>query len=60
MHFGDAFQLGALGSSLDVGFGVHVQLSSKFTFHSDLIYQHKLTKAGSSGTHVSGGLKYHF
>lgn len=37
-----------------------MKLSSKFTFYSDLIYPHKLTKTGFSGTYFSGGLKYHF
>ncbi|USP01413.1 autotransporter outer membrane beta-barrel domain-containing protein [Bartonella taylorii] len=60
VHLGDSFLLGAYGSSLEAGFGVYAQLSPKVTFHSDLIYQHKLTKAGFSGTHFSGGLSYHF
>ncbi|UNF40117.1 autotransporter domain-containing protein [Bartonella krasnovii] len=60
VYFKDAFQLGSFGSSLEAGFGVYSQLSTKITFHSDLIYKHKFTKSGFSGTHFSGGLSYHF
>ncbi|WP_442894425.1 autotransporter family protein [Bartonella sp. CB60] len=60
VHFKDAFQLGAFGSSVEAGLGVNARLSSKFALHGDLAYQHKLTKAGFSGTTFSGGLRYHF
>lgn len=60
VYFKDAFQLGSFGSFLEAGFGVYSQLSQKITFHSDLIYKHKFTKDGFSGTHFSGGLSYHF
>ncbi|WP_208432864.1 autotransporter outer membrane beta-barrel domain-containing protein [Bartonella taylorii] len=60
VHFKDAFQLGAFGSSLETGLGFNAQLSQKFALHGDLMYQHKLTKAGFSGTSFSGGLRYHF
>ncbi|WP_254493172.1 autotransporter outer membrane beta-barrel domain-containing protein [Bartonella sp. B1099] len=60
VHFKDAFQLGAFGSSLETGLGFNAQLSQKFALHGDLVYQHKLTKAGFSGTSFSGGLRYHF
>lgn len=60
VHFKDAFQLGAFGSSLETGLGFNAQLSQKFALHGDLVYQHKLTKAGFSGTNFSGGLRYHF
>ncbi|PIT68878.1 hypothetical protein CER18_05375 [Bartonella tribocorum] len=60
VYFKDAFQLGSFGSSLEAGIGVYSQLSAKITFHSDLIYQRKFTKAGFSGMHFSGGLSYHF
>ncbi|CAK02073.1 autotransporter outer membrane beta-barrel domain-containing protein [Bartonella tribocorum] len=60
VHFKDAFQLGAFGSSLETGLGFNAQLSQNFALHGDLIYQHKLTKAGFSGTSFSGGLRYHF
>ncbi|WP_208434438.1 autotransporter outer membrane beta-barrel domain-containing protein [Bartonella taylorii] len=60
VHFNDAFQLGAFGSSLETGLGFNAQLSQKFALHGDLIYQHKLTKAGFSGASFSGGLRYHF
>ncbi|WP_375623934.1 autotransporter outer membrane beta-barrel domain-containing protein [Bartonella sp. TT119HLJHH] len=60
VYFKDAFQLGSFGSSLEAGLGVFSQLSPKIIFHSDLIYQHKFTNAGFSGTHFSGGLSYHF
>lgn len=60
VYFKDAFQLGSFGSSLEAGFGVYSQLSPKITFHSDLLYKHKFTKDGFSGTHFSGGFSYHF
>ncbi|MGF7158308.1 autotransporter outer membrane beta-barrel domain-containing protein [Bartonella heixiaziensis] len=60
VHFKDAFQLGAFGSSLETGLGFNAQLSQKFVLHGDLVYQHKLTKAGFSGTSFSGGMRYHF
>ncbi|WP_330167976.1 autotransporter outer membrane beta-barrel domain-containing protein [Bartonella grahamii] len=60
VYFKDAFQLSSFGSFLEAGFGVYSQLSPKIIFHSDMIYQHKFTKSGFSGTHFSGGLSYHF
>ncbi|WP_273760216.1 autotransporter outer membrane beta-barrel domain-containing protein [Bartonella sp. ML70XJBT.G] len=60
VQFKDAFQLGAFGSSLETGLGFNAQLSPKFTLHGDLVYQHKLTKAGFSGTSFTGGLRYNF
>lgn len=60
VHFGDKFQLGAFGSSLEAGLGFNAQLSSMFSLHGDVTYQHKLSKAGFSGTRFSGGLRYRF
>ncbi|WP_455481732.1 autotransporter outer membrane beta-barrel domain-containing protein [Bartonella sp. B35(2025)] len=60
VYFKDAFQLGAFGSSIEAGLGFNAQLSAKLALYGDLIYQHKLTKAGFSGTSFSGGLRYHF
>ncbi|MBX4335193.1 autotransporter outer membrane beta-barrel domain-containing protein [Bartonella raoultii] len=60
VYLGDNFLLGAFGSSFETGFGFSARLSPKIAFHSDLTYQYKLTKAGFSGTHFSGGLRYHF
>ncbi|WP_455473900.1 autotransporter outer membrane beta-barrel domain-containing protein [Bartonella sp. B30(2025)] len=60
VYFKDSFELGAFGSSLEAGFGIHSQLSPNMTFHSDVVYQRKLAKAGFSGTHFSGGLSYRF
>ncbi|WCR54730.1 MAG: hypothetical protein PG977_000123 [Bartonella clarridgeiae] len=60
VHFKDAFQLGAFGSTVEAGLGVHAQLLSKIVLHGDLLYKHKLTKAGFSGTSVSGGIRYQF
>ncbi|WP_376741570.1 autotransporter family protein [Bartonella quintana] len=60
VHFKDAFQLGAFGSSLEAGLGFNARLSSKFALHGDLVYQHKLSKAGFSGTSFVGGLRYQF
>ncbi|AQX26292.1 outer membrane autotransporter barrel domain-containing protein [Bartonella sp. Raccoon60] len=60
VHFKDAFQLGAFGSTVETGAGVHAQLSNAIALHGDLLYQHKLTKAGFSGISVSGSLRYQF
>ncbi|WP_273782711.1 autotransporter outer membrane beta-barrel domain-containing protein [Bartonella sp. ML69XJBT] len=60
VHFGDKFQLGAFGASLEAGLGFNAQLSSKFALLGDVTYQHKLSKAGFSGARFSGGLRYHF
>ncbi|EJF76003.1 autotransporter outer membrane beta-barrel domain-containing protein [Bartonella alsatica] len=60
VRFKDAFQLGSLGSSLEAGLGFNAKLSSKFTLYGDFLYQHKLRKAGFSGTSFSGGLSYRF
>ncbi|WP_330167979.1 autotransporter outer membrane beta-barrel domain-containing protein [Bartonella grahamii] len=60
VHFKDSFQLGSFGSSLETGLGFNAQLSQNFALYGDLVYQHKLTKAGFSGTSFSGGLRYHF
>ncbi|WP_082252239.1 autotransporter outer membrane beta-barrel domain-containing protein [Bartonella henselae] len=60
VHFKDAFQLGAFGSSLEAGLGFNTRLSPKFALHGDVVYQQKLTKAGFSGASFSGGLRYQF
>ncbi|MCZ2328995.1 autotransporter outer membrane beta-barrel domain-containing protein, partial [Bartonella sp. F02] len=60
VHFKDAFPLGAFGSSLEAGLGVNAKVSSKISLQGDLVYQHKLTDAGFSGTRFSGGIRYQF
>ncbi|WP_330169118.1 autotransporter outer membrane beta-barrel domain-containing protein [Bartonella grahamii] len=60
VQFGDEFQLGAFGSSLETGVGLNAQLFSNFALHGDLTYQHRLSKAGFSGMIFSGGLRYRF
>ncbi|AGF76277.1 autotransporter outer membrane beta-barrel domain-containing protein [Bartonella vinsonii] len=60
VHFKDAFQLGAFGSSLEAGLGFNAKLSQKFALHADLSYQHQLNKVGFSGISFSGGLRYRF
>ncbi|WP_432788462.1 autotransporter outer membrane beta-barrel domain-containing protein [Bartonella sp. C271] len=60
VYFKDAFQLGAFGSTVETGMGVHAQLSNTIALHGDLLYKHKLTKAGFSGTSISGGVRYQF
>ncbi|WP_246786318.1 autotransporter outer membrane beta-barrel domain-containing protein [Bartonella taylorii] len=44
VYFGDTFLLGDFGSSLETGFGVYAHLSSKITFHSNLIYSINLPR----------------
>ncbi|WP_208441920.1 autotransporter outer membrane beta-barrel domain-containing protein [Bartonella raoultii] len=60
VHFKEAFQLGSFGSSLEAGLGINSQLSPKVALYGDLNYQYKLTKAGFTGIHFSGGLRYRF
>ncbi|WP_208438160.1 autotransporter outer membrane beta-barrel domain-containing protein [Bartonella taylorii] len=60
VRFKDTFQLGGFGSSLEAGLGFNVRLSGNFALHADMIYQHKLTKAGFSGASFSGGVRYQF
>ncbi|MET3560520.1 outer membrane autotransporter protein [Bartonella japonica] len=60
VHFKDAFQLGAFGSSLEAGLGFNAKIDPKFSLHGDVLYQHKLNKAGFSGASFSGGVRYQF
>ncbi|WP_246046867.1 autotransporter outer membrane beta-barrel domain-containing protein [Bartonella mastomydis] len=60
VHFNDAFKLGAFGSSLEAGVGFNAKLSRQFSLHADILYQHKLNKAGFSGASFSGGVRYQF
>ncbi|WP_142417042.1 autotransporter outer membrane beta-barrel domain-containing protein [Bartonella massiliensis] len=60
VQFGDEFQLGAFGSSLETGVGLNAQVSSNFVLHGEVTYQHRLRKAGFSGMTFSGGLRYRF
>ncbi len=60
VRFKDAFQLGGFGSSLEAGLGFNARLSGNFVLQADMIYQHKLTKAGFSGASFSGGVRYQF
>ncbi|WP_244427606.1 autotransporter outer membrane beta-barrel domain-containing protein [Bartonella queenslandensis] len=60
VHFNDAFKLGAFGSSLEAGLGFNAKLLPQFSLHADVLYQHKLNKAGFSGASFSGGVRYQF
>ncbi|WP_375651001.1 autotransporter outer membrane beta-barrel domain-containing protein [Bartonella sp. OT172YNZD] len=60
VHFKDAFKLGAFGSSFEAGLGFNAKLLPQFSLHADVLYQHKLNKAGFSGTSFSGGIRYQF
>ncbi|UNF43433.1 autotransporter outer membrane beta-barrel domain-containing protein [Bartonella krasnovii] len=60
VHFSDSFKLGAFGSSLEAGVGFNVKLLPQFSLHADILYQHKLNKAGFSGASFSGGVRYQF
>ncbi|PIT68986.1 autotransporter outer membrane beta-barrel domain-containing protein [Bartonella tribocorum] len=58
--FSKNFQLAAMGSLVEGGFGIHAYLSQNIELHSDLSYQHKFKKIGISGINVSAGMRYHF
>ncbi|PIT69279.1 autotransporter outer membrane beta-barrel domain-containing protein [Bartonella tribocorum] len=60
VSFKNDFQLGAFGSSLEVGIGFNARLSSKLSLHGDVTYQHRLKKVGFSGASFSAGLRYLF
>ncbi|WP_375706818.1 autotransporter outer membrane beta-barrel domain-containing protein [Bartonella sp. AA126HLJHH] len=58
--FSKNFQLAAMGSLIEGGFGIHTHLSQNIQLHSDLSYQHKFKKAGISAINISAGMRYHF
>ncbi|WP_375666350.1 autotransporter outer membrane beta-barrel domain-containing protein [Bartonella sp. TT121SHDZB] len=58
--FSKNFQLAAMGSLIEGGFGIHAHLSQNIQLHSDLSYQHKFKKVGISGINISAGIRYHF
>ncbi|WP_039760594.1 autotransporter outer membrane beta-barrel domain-containing protein [Bartonella queenslandensis] len=58
--FSKNFQLAAMGSLIEGGFGIHAHLSQNIKLHSDLSYQHKFKKVGISGINISAGMRYHF
>ncbi|WP_375646864.1 autotransporter outer membrane beta-barrel domain-containing protein [Bartonella sp. AA56HLJMS] len=58
--FSKNFQLAAMGSLIEGGFGIHTHLSQNIQLHSDLSYQHKFKKAGISAINISAGIRYHF
>ncbi|WP_375674940.1 autotransporter outer membrane beta-barrel domain-containing protein [Bartonella sp. AP9QHHD] len=58
--FSQNFQLAAMGSLIEGGFGIHTHLSQNIQLHSDLSYQHKFKKAGISAINISAGIRYHF
>ncbi|MBX4335196.1 autotransporter outer membrane beta-barrel domain-containing protein [Bartonella raoultii] len=60
VNFGDAFQLGALGSSIEAGLGFNAKLLPQFSLYADVLYQQKISKAGFSGASFSGGIRYQF
>ncbi|WP_375684505.1 autotransporter outer membrane beta-barrel domain-containing protein [Bartonella sp. AP1QHHD] len=58
--FSKNFQLAAMGSLIEGGFGIHAHLSQNIQLHSDLSYQHKFKKAGISAINIAAGMRYHF
>ncbi|WP_142416970.1 autotransporter outer membrane beta-barrel domain-containing protein [Bartonella massiliensis] len=58
--FSQNFQLAAMGSLVEGGFGIHAHLSQNIELHSDLSYQHKFKKVGISGINIAAGMRYHF
>ncbi|WP_336279593.1 autotransporter outer membrane beta-barrel domain-containing protein [Bartonella sp. CB175] len=60
IRIGDTFHTDSIGSSIEGGIGVNAYLSQNVAFYGDVSYQHKLQKAGVSGTNLSGGIRYHF
>lgn len=58
--FSKNFQLAAMGSLVEGGFGIHAHLSQNIELHSDLSYQHRFKKVGISGINISAGMRYHF
>ncbi|WP_317993682.1 autotransporter outer membrane beta-barrel domain-containing protein [Bartonella gliris] len=60
IQIGDTFHLDSMGSSVEGGLGVSINLSPNAVLHADVNYQHKLQKAGASGINFFGGMRYRF
>ncbi|CBI76157.1 conserved exported protein of unknown function [Bartonella clarridgeiae 73] len=60
IQISDTFHLDHMGNSIECGIGINAQLNKKIRVYADVNHQHKLQKAGVSGTSFSGGIRYHF
>ncbi|AQX27737.1 MULTISPECIES: autotransporter outer membrane beta-barrel domain-containing protein [unclassified Bartonella] len=60
IEVGDTFHLDSMGSAIEGGLGINVQLTKKILFHGDASYQKRLSKTGVSGASFSGRLHYRF
>ncbi|WP_438752152.1 autotransporter outer membrane beta-barrel domain-containing protein [Bartonella rochalimae] len=60
IEVGDTFYLDSMGSAIEGGLGVNVQLTNNIFVHGDASYQQRLSKTGMSGASFSGKLQYRF
>ncbi|WP_438721857.1 autotransporter outer membrane beta-barrel domain-containing protein [Bartonella rochalimae] len=60
IEVGDTFYLDSMGSAIEGGLGVNVQLTNNIFVHGDASYQQRLSKTGMSGVSFSGKLQYRF
>ncbi|WCR55263.1 MAG: hypothetical protein PG977_000656 [Bartonella clarridgeiae] len=56
----DTFYLDSMGSAIEGGLGINVQVTKNILFHGDASYQQRLSKAGISGASFAGRLLYRF
>ncbi|MCL6229455.1 autotransporter outer membrane beta-barrel domain-containing protein [Bartonella bilalgolemii] len=60
IEVGDTFYLDSMGSAIEGGLGVNMQLTENILVHGDASYQQRLSKSGISGASFSGKLRYRF
>ncbi|WP_432788433.1 autotransporter outer membrane beta-barrel domain-containing protein [Bartonella sp. C271] len=60
IEVGDTFYLDSMGSAIEGGLGVNMQLTKNILVHGDASYQQRLSKTGISGASFSGKLRYRF
>ncbi len=60
IEVGDTFYLDSMGSAIEGGLGVSMQLTKNILVHGDASYQQRLSKTGISGASFSGKLRYRF
>ncbi|MDD9334395.1 MAG: autotransporter outer membrane beta-barrel domain-containing protein, partial [Bartonella sp.] len=60
IEVGDTFYLDSMGSAIEGGLGINMQLTKNILVHGDASYQQRLSKTGISGASFSGKLSYRF
>lgn len=60
VNLGDDFTLGDFGSSVEGGLGFNAAMTSYRSFYGDIVYQHKIEKAGVTGATFNFGVRSQF